>query len=149
MRLGALFPAAAEAIAALEVARINLLIALLIWGMIYPRMLAVDFSSIAGMILLGVSRLLVHAPSPWGIATADLQLQASDATDGPMRSPAPAPRLLHSPLRKLYCCLRNRENLSRVNFDEWLGAMVSHSTHNTLGFRPCWLSALPTTSPLA
>jgi ACR3 family arsenite transporter len=47
--LGALFPAAAEAIAALEVARINLPIALLIWGMIYPMMLAVDFSSIAGL----------------------------------------------------------------------------------------------------
>jgi ACR3 family arsenite transporter len=47
--LGALFPAAAEAIAALEVARINLPIALLIWGMIYPMMLAVDFCSIAGL----------------------------------------------------------------------------------------------------
>lgn len=66
-----------------------------------------------------------------------------------MRSPAPAPRLLHLLLRKLSCCLRNRENFSRVNFAEWLGAMVSHSTQNTLGFRPRWLSALPTTSPLA
>lgn len=66
-----------------------------------------------------------------------------------MRSPAPAPRLLHSPLRKLYCCLRNRGNLSRVNLAEWLGAMVSHSTQNTRGFRPGWLSTLPTTSPLA
>ncbi len=45
--LGALFPGAAEGIAGLEVARINLPIALLIWGMIYPMMLAVDFGSIA------------------------------------------------------------------------------------------------------
>ena len=42
--LGALFPAVAEALTALEFARINLLIALLIWGMIYLMMLAVDFS---------------------------------------------------------------------------------------------------------
>jgi arsenite transporter len=46
--LGALFPGAAAAIEALQVARINLPIALLIWGMIYPMMLAVDFSAIAG-----------------------------------------------------------------------------------------------------
>ncbi len=44
--LGALFPALAGAIAALEVARINLPIALLIWAMIYPMMLAVDFGAI-------------------------------------------------------------------------------------------------------
>ena len=47
--LGALFPGAAAAIEALQVARINLPIALLIWGMIYPMMLAVDFGSIAGL----------------------------------------------------------------------------------------------------
>ena len=45
--LGALFPGAAAAIEALQVARINLPIALLIWGMIYPMMLAVDFGAIA------------------------------------------------------------------------------------------------------
>ncbi|MFQ6540058.1 MULTISPECIES: ACR3 family arsenite efflux transporter [Aphanothece] len=47
--LGALFPGAAQAIASLEVARINLPIGLLIWGMIYPMMLAVDFGSLAGL----------------------------------------------------------------------------------------------------
>jgi ACR3 family arsenite transporter len=47
--LGALFPGAAAAIETLQVARINLPIALLIWGMIYPMMLAVDFGSIAGL----------------------------------------------------------------------------------------------------
>ena len=47
--LGALFPSIAEALTALEFARINLPIALLIWGMIYPMMLAVDFSSLGGL----------------------------------------------------------------------------------------------------
>ncbi|MFM9048335.1 MAG: arsenic resistance protein, partial [Cyanobium sp.] len=47
--LGALFPGVAQAIAALEIARINLPIGLLIWGMIYPMMLAVDFSSLGGL----------------------------------------------------------------------------------------------------
>ena len=47
--LGALVPGAAQAIAALEIARINLPIALLIWGMISPMMLAVDFGSLAGL----------------------------------------------------------------------------------------------------
>ena len=46
--LGAMFPGASELIAGLEVARINLPIALLIWGMIYPMMLAVDFGALAG-----------------------------------------------------------------------------------------------------
>ncbi len=47
--IGALAPELAEAVAALEVARINLPIALLIWGMIYPMMLAVDFGAIGGL----------------------------------------------------------------------------------------------------
>ena len=47
--LGAAIPALPEAIASLEVAGINLPIALLIWGMIYPMMLAVDFSAIGGL----------------------------------------------------------------------------------------------------
>jgi arsenite transporter len=47
--LGAVFPGVAAAVASLEFARINLPIALLIWGMIYPMMLAVDFSSLGGL----------------------------------------------------------------------------------------------------
>lgn len=47
--IGALFPSFAEAVAALEFARINLPIGLLIWGMIYPMMLAVDFNSLGGL----------------------------------------------------------------------------------------------------
>ena len=47
--LGGLLPDLAAWIASLEVARINLPIAVLIWGMIVPMMLAVDFSAIGGM----------------------------------------------------------------------------------------------------
>ena len=47
--LGWLIPAAATTIAALQVSGINLLIALLIWGMIFPMMLAVDFSAIGSI----------------------------------------------------------------------------------------------------
>ena len=47
--LGALLPGLSEAVAGFEFARINLLIALLVWGMIYPMMLAVDFGAIAGL----------------------------------------------------------------------------------------------------
>jgi hypothetical protein len=47
--LGAWFPDAAARIAALEAAGINLPIAVLIWGMIFPMMLAVDFSSIGAI----------------------------------------------------------------------------------------------------
>ncbi len=45
--LGATVPQLASGIAAFEIAGINLLIALLIWGMIFPMLLAVDFSAIS------------------------------------------------------------------------------------------------------
>lgn len=47
--LGALFPGAAQGLAALHLAQINLPIAVLIWGMIYPMMLAIDFGSLSGL----------------------------------------------------------------------------------------------------
>ena len=47
--LGWLVPALAGAVAAFQISGINLLIGLLIWGMIYPMMLAVDFSAIGGI----------------------------------------------------------------------------------------------------
>ncbi|UPM49507.1 MULTISPECIES: arsenic resistance protein [unclassified Synechococcus] len=47
--LGVWFPDAAASIAALETAGINLPIAVLIWGMIFPMMLAVDFSFIGAI----------------------------------------------------------------------------------------------------
>ena len=47
--LGGLLPGLGVGIASLEAAGINLPIAVLIWGMIFPMMLAVDFSSIGGI----------------------------------------------------------------------------------------------------
>ncbi|MEX0760075.1 MAG: ACR3 family arsenite efflux transporter, partial [Tistlia sp.] len=44
--LGSLLPGLFEALAALEVARVNLVVALLIWAMVYPMMVAVDFGSL-------------------------------------------------------------------------------------------------------
>ncbi|MGB5134848.1 MAG: hypothetical protein WBN89_06710 [Prochlorococcaceae cyanobacterium] len=46
---GQLFPGLFAALAAVEVARINLVVALLIWLMIFPMMLAVDFSAIGNI----------------------------------------------------------------------------------------------------
>ena len=62
--LGTWFPDAAASIAALEAAGINLPIAVLIWGMIFPMMLAVDFSSI-GAIRQQPRGLLVTALVNW------------------------------------------------------------------------------------
>jgi arsenite transporter len=44
--LGLTFPAAFQAIAALEFASVNLVVGVLIWAMIYPMMVAVDFASL-------------------------------------------------------------------------------------------------------
>ncbi len=62
--LGGLLPGLGAAIAALEVAGINLPIAVLIWGMIFPMMLAVDFSSI-GSIRQQPRGLLITAVVNW------------------------------------------------------------------------------------
>ncbi|MCD7060041.1 ACR3 family arsenite efflux transporter [Pelagibacterium xiamenense] len=45
--LGNLFPGAFAALAALEYASVNFVVAILIWAMVYPMMVAVDFASIA------------------------------------------------------------------------------------------------------
>ena len=44
--LGDLAPGAIAKIAALEIASVNLVVAVLIWAMIYPMMVGVDFASI-------------------------------------------------------------------------------------------------------
>ncbi len=44
--LGKLAPAAVAQIASLEIAKVNLVVAVLIWAMIYPMMVGVDFASI-------------------------------------------------------------------------------------------------------
>ncbi len=45
--LGTVFPGAFAALAALEYASINLVVAVLIWAMVYPMMVAVDFTSLS------------------------------------------------------------------------------------------------------
>jgi ACR3 family arsenite transporter len=47
--LGSLFPGVTDFLSSLQVAQINIVIAVLIWIMIYPMMLKVDFSSLKGI----------------------------------------------------------------------------------------------------
>ncbi|SDH74164.1 ACR3 family arsenite efflux transporter [Alloyangia pacifica] len=47
--LGLLAPGLMQAIAAAEVASINLVVAVLIWAMVYPMMVGVDFGAVAGV----------------------------------------------------------------------------------------------------
>ena len=49
LALGALAPGAVQTIAAAEVASINLVVAVLIWAMVYPMMVSVDFAAIGGV----------------------------------------------------------------------------------------------------
>ncbi|WP_136439673.1 ACR3 family arsenite efflux transporter [Pacificoceanicola onchidii] len=49
MAIGILFPPLVQAIAAAEVASINLVVAVLIWAMVYPMMVGVDFGAVAGV----------------------------------------------------------------------------------------------------
>lgn len=47
--LGLLVPAAVQAIATLEIAHVNLVIAVFIWVMIYPMMIQIDWSAVKGV----------------------------------------------------------------------------------------------------
>ena len=47
--IGAIAPGLVEAVAAAEVASVNLVVAVLIWAMIYPMMVGVDVSTISGV----------------------------------------------------------------------------------------------------
>ena len=44
--LGQLFPEIFQVLASLEYAHVNLVVAVLIWAMVYPMMISVDFASI-------------------------------------------------------------------------------------------------------
>ena len=48
LALGALFPGLVQAIAGAEVASINLVVAVLIWAMVYPMMVSVNFGAVGG-----------------------------------------------------------------------------------------------------
>ncbi|TCS36131.1 ACR3 family arsenite efflux transporter [Reinekea marinisedimentorum] len=47
--LGQLFPSLFDAVAALEFSHVNLVVAVLIWVMIYPMMIQIDFSAVKGV----------------------------------------------------------------------------------------------------
>ncbi len=47
--IGQVAPSLVEAIAAAEVAQINLVVAVLIWAMVYPMMVGVDFGAVSGV----------------------------------------------------------------------------------------------------
>ncbi|MEO1614084.1 MAG: arsenical-resistance protein, partial [Pseudomonadota bacterium] len=47
--IGAVAPGLVGAIAGAEVASINLVVAVLIWAMVYPMMVGVDFGAVAGV----------------------------------------------------------------------------------------------------
>ena len=47
--IGQMAPGLVEAIAAAEVAQINLVVAVLIWAMVYPMMVGVDFGAVSGV----------------------------------------------------------------------------------------------------
>ncbi|MEQ8895547.1 MAG: ACR3 family arsenite efflux transporter [Roseovarius sp.] len=47
--IGVVAPGLVEAVAAAEVASVNLVVAVLIWAMIYPMMVGVDFSTVSGV----------------------------------------------------------------------------------------------------
>ena len=47
--IGVVAPGLVDAIAASEVASINLVVAVLIWAMVYPMMVGVDFAAVAGV----------------------------------------------------------------------------------------------------
>lgn len=49
LAIGVLAPGLVQAIAAAEVASINLVVAVLIWAMVYPMMVGVDFGAVAGV----------------------------------------------------------------------------------------------------
>ncbi|MBU3032331.1 MULTISPECIES: ACR3 family arsenite efflux transporter [Paracoccus] len=49
LALGVLAPSLVQAIAGAEVASINLVVAVLIWAMVYPMMVSVDFGAVAGV----------------------------------------------------------------------------------------------------
>ncbi len=49
LALGTMAPGLFEAIAAAEIASINLVVAVLIWAMVYPMMVGVDFGAISGV----------------------------------------------------------------------------------------------------
>jgi ACR3 family arsenite transporter len=83
--LGTVFPGAFERLAALEVANVNLVVAVLIWAMVYPMMVAVDFGSLShigdrpkGLVLTLVVNWLVKPFTMAGLAVLFFEVVFAD-----------------------------------------------------------------------
>lgn len=70
--LGQMFPAAFGAIARLEVAKVNLPVALLVWAMIIPMLLRIDFAALSGVAShwrgIGITLFINWAVKPFSMA---------------------------------------------------------------------------------
>lgn len=70
--LGQAFPAAFSSIAALEVAKVNLPVAVLIWAMIIPMLLRIDFRALGGVAAhwrgIGITLFINWAVKPFSMA---------------------------------------------------------------------------------
>ena len=70
--LGQLFPAAFTALASMEVAKVNLPIAVLVWAMIIPMLLRIDFGALAGVAShwrgIGITLFINWAIKPFSMA---------------------------------------------------------------------------------
>jgi ACR3 family arsenite transporter len=83
--LGSAFPGLFAAVAALEVARVNLVVAVLIWVMIYPMMVNVDFASLGrvgerpkGLVITLVVNWLVKPFTMFGLGVLFLDVLFRD-----------------------------------------------------------------------
>jgi ACR3 family arsenite transporter len=70
--LGQMFPAAFSVVAALEVAKVNLPIAVLVWAMIIPMLLRIDFAALSGVAVhwrgIGITLFINWAVKPFSMA---------------------------------------------------------------------------------
>jgi arsenite transporter len=70
--LGQFFPAAFSTIAALEVAKVNLPVAVLVWAMIIPMLLRIDFAALSGVAShwrgIGITLFINWAVKPFSMA---------------------------------------------------------------------------------
>lgn len=86
--LGNVVPSLFEALAAIEVASVNLVVAVLIWAMVYPMMVAVDFASLShigdrpkGLVLTLVVNWLIKPFTMAGLAVVFFEVVFADLID--------------------------------------------------------------------
>ncbi|WPZ34334.1 ACR3 family arsenite efflux transporter [Thalassobaculum sp. OXR-137] len=86
--LGSALPGVFEALAAVEVARVNLIVAVLIWAMVYPMMVNIDFGSLGhvadkpkGLAITIVVNWLVKPFTMAGLGVLFFEVVFADAID--------------------------------------------------------------------